>query len=99
MAQSRSVAQSPIHITISDEAAVEFVRSKVRSGAYASEADVIREGLEALKHEDAETECWLREVGGPRYDSFHADPSSAIPIEQVERNLDERRRRRIERSS
>ena len=81
------MAQSPIHITLSDEAAVEFVRGKVRSGAYATEADVVREGISVLQSEDAEQERWLKEVGGPRYDNFHANPSSGIPIDQVEENL------------
>ena len=37
-----------LNVTLSDEA-VEFVRSKVSSGQYASESDVINESLEALK--------------------------------------------------
>ena len=93
------MAQSPIHITLSDEAAVEFVRRKVESGAYASETDVVREGISALQDEDAELERWVKEVGGPRYDSFHANPSSGIPIDEVERNLEARRRRRAESGS
>jgi len=99
MAPDRSTAQSSIQITLSDEASVEFIRSKVQSGAYDSEADVIREGISILRDEDVELERWLKEVGGARYDSFHADPSSGIPIEQVEKNLEERRRRRSEAGS
>jgi putative addiction module CopG family antidote len=90
------MAGGPIHVTLSDEAAVEFVRSKVQSGEYASEADVVRECVAALQEEEAELEQWLKEVAGPRYDSFHANPSSGIPIDQVEKNLEERRRRRAE---
>jgi antitoxin ParD1/3/4 len=75
---------------------VEFVRGKVKSGEYASEADVVREGVAALQDKDAEFERWLREVAGPRYDSYHANPSSGIPIDQVEEHLEERRRRRAE---
>lgn len=117
------MAQSPIHITLSDEATVEFVRRKVSSGEYASETDVIQESLEVLKQEseererwerevllpahdrmmeaseNAEVERWLKEVGGPRIDSFHANPSSGIPIDEVERHLAERRRARAERDS
>jgi putative addiction module CopG family antidote len=93
------MASGPIHVTLSDEAAVEFVRGKVKSGEYASEADVVREGISAMQEEEAEVERWLREVAGPRYDSFHADPSSGIPIDQVEKNLEERRRRRAESGS
>ena len=87
---------SPIHITLSDEAAIEFVRNKVRSGAYASETDVVRKGISVLQDEDAELERWLTEVGGSRCDSFQANPSSGITIDQLEKNLAERRRRRAE---
>ena len=73
---------------------VEFVRSKVRSGAYASEADVIREGVDARRQEAEERERWEREVLIPAHDRLMANPSSAIPIEQVERNLKARRRAR-----
>jgi antitoxin ParD1/3/4 len=82
-----------LNITLSDDA-VQFVRSKVSSGEYASESDVINESLEALKQEASEFEHWLKDVGGPRYDSFHANPASGIPIDQVERNLEQRRKQR-----
>jgi antitoxin ParD1/3/4 len=97
------------HITLSDDA-LAFIRSKMTSGEYASESDVINESLEILKTEteererwegealkptnDAELERWLKEVGGPRYDDFHANPSSGIPVEQVEKYLEERRQQR-----
>ncbi len=90
-----------LKITLSD-AALKFVRSKVSSGEYASESEVVLEGLEALRQESderkalasasqAEVEHWIREVGAPRYDSAHADPSSLIPLEQLEKRLEERR--------
>jgi Arc/MetJ-type ribon-helix-helix transcriptional regulator len=90
------MADGRIHIMLEDEAIVEFVRSKVRSGEYASESDVIKESVAALQDKDCEVERWLREVGVPIYDRMKADPSSAIPIEQVERHLEERRKRRRE---
>jgi putative addiction module CopG family antidote len=89
---------SQIHFTLTDEAAIEFVRGKVRSGEYASESDVIHEGLKALKEESEERERWEREVLLPAHDRLTADPSSAIPIEQVERNLEARRRQRLKAS-
>jgi putative addiction module CopG family antidote len=90
--------RSQISLTITDEAAIEFVRGKVRSGEYASESDVIHEGLKALKEESEERERWEREVLLPAHDRLMADPSSAIPIEQVERNLEARRRQRLKAS-
>ena len=88
--------QSQIRVTLTDEAAIEFIRGKVRSGEYASESDVVHEGLMALKQESEEREHWEREVLIPAHDRLMANPSSAIPIEQVERNLEARRRQRLQ---
>jgi Arc/MetJ-type ribon-helix-helix transcriptional regulator len=88
------MAQDPIQFTLTDEAAIEFIRRKVRSGEYASETDVVNEGVMALKDESEERERWEREVVVPAYNRLMADPSSAIPIEEVERHLEERRRQR-----
>ncbi len=90
--------QSQICITLTDEAAIEFIRGKVRNGEYASESDVIHEGLMALKEESEERERWEREVLLPAHDRLMAEPSSAIPIDQVERNLEARRRQRLKAS-
>jgi Arc/MetJ-type ribon-helix-helix transcriptional regulator len=85
------MADDRIEITLEDEAIVEFVRSKVRSGEYASEADVVREVLLMFQEEQAEVDRWVKEVILPRLDAAEADPSSLIPIEQVEANLAEGR--------
>ena len=50
----------------------------------------------ALKQESEEREHWEREVLIPAHDRLMAKPSSAIPIEQVERNLEARRRQRLQ---
>ena len=89
------MAQSPIHITLSDEAAIEFVRSKVSSGEYASEEEMVREGLEVLKQESAQRERWEREVLLPAYERYKADPSTGVPIEEVKRRFEARRRERL----
>ena len=76
-----------LNITLTDEATIQFVRSKVRSGEYASESDVINGIVAAIQHEDAELEQWLKEVVQARYDSYHANPASAVPVERVEKHL------------
>jgi Arc/MetJ-type ribon-helix-helix transcriptional regulator len=88
------MAQDPIQFTLTDEATIEFIRRKVRNGEYASETDVVNEGVMAFKEECEERERWEREVVVPAYNRLMADPSSAIPIEEVERHLEERRRQR-----
>jgi Arc/MetJ-type ribon-helix-helix transcriptional regulator len=82
------MAQDPIHVTLSDEAAIEFVRGKVSSGEYASEADVVREGIDALKQVAEERERWEREVLLPAYERYKADPSTGVPIEEVQRRVE-----------
>jgi antitoxin ParD1/3/4 len=88
------MAQAPLQITLSDETAIEFVRSKVQSGAYASETDVVQEGIEALRQLTEEREQREREILIPACERLMANPASAIPIEQVERNLAARRQQR-----
>jgi antitoxin ParD1/3/4 len=88
------MADDPIHVTLTDEATIQFVRAKVRSGEYASEADMVRESLSILRDDEAELERWLEEEIAERARNLDADPSSAIPIEEVEAHLAERRRRR-----
>jgi Arc/MetJ-type ribon-helix-helix transcriptional regulator len=88
------MAQEPIHITLVDEDAIEFVRSKVRSGEYASEAEVVLEGIGTLRDDADEQARWEREVLIPAHDRLMADPSTAISLETLERNLEARRRAR-----
>jgi putative addiction module CopG family antidote len=63
------------------------VKTKVRSGEYASESEVIRDGLRALLARDRAVESWLNNQVGPAYDALKADPSRAITVEQVRARL------------
>jgi antitoxin ParD1/3/4 len=90
-----AMTDDSISITLTDEATVEFVRAKVRSGEYASEADVVREGLDVLKQENEERERWEREVLLPAYERYKSDPSTGVPIEEVQRRIETRRRERL----
>jgi putative addiction module CopG family antidote len=71
-----------LSITLPREMA-EVIEKKVESGAYASVSEVVREGVRALIERDAAVEKWLREEVVKGYDEYMADPSSAIPIEEV----------------
>jgi antitoxin ParD1/3/4 len=73
-------------ITLSNELA-DTVRAKVASGEYASESEVIRDGLRALLARDRAVERWLRDEVGPAYDALKADPSRAITAKQVRARL------------
>lgn len=69
-------------ITLPNEMA-NAVKAKVKAGAYASESEVIRDGLRALMARDHAVESWLHGQVGPAYDALKADPSRAVSVEQV----------------
>jgi antitoxin ParD1/3/4 len=71
-----------LSITLPIEMA-DMVRAKVEAGDYASESEVIRDGLRALQARDEAMERWLKEVVVPGHEEFLKDPSTAIPIEDV----------------
>lgn len=75
-----------LSITLPNEM-VDVIREKVRAGEYASESEVIRDGLRALFARDRAVESWLREQVGPAYDALKADPSRAITAEQIRARL------------
>ena len=59
------------------------VKAKVQTGEYASESEVIRDGLRALMARDRAVEGWLQSQVGPAYDALEADPSRAVNSDQV----------------
>lgn len=69
-------------ITLPNDMA-DAVKSKVRTGEYASESEVIRDGLRALMARDRAVENWLRNQVGPAYDALKADPTRAVTADQV----------------
>jgi putative addiction module CopG family antidote len=73
-------------ITLPNEMA-DVVKSKVRSGEYASESEVIRDGLRTLLARDRAVEHWLNNQVGPAYDALKADPSRAISADQLRARL------------
>lgn len=80
-------------ITLPHEMA-DAVRAKVAGGEYATESEVIREGLRALLARDQAIEKWLRTEVAAAYDELKADPSRALTIGQVRASLAAARRRR-----
>lgn len=63
------------------------VKAKVHSGQYASESEVVREGLRALMAQDRAVERWLLDQVGPAYDALIADPSRAVTPDQIRARL------------
>ena len=69
-------------ITLPNEMA-DAVKSKVAGGEYATESEVIRDGLRVLMARDRAVENWLRDQVGPAYDALKADPASAVSVDQI----------------
>ena len=73
---------SPVTITLPHDMAA-MVKAKVASGEYATESEVIRDGLRTLQARDAAVESWLRSEVARSYDEHAAAPSIGIPAKDV----------------
>jgi len=73
-------------ITLPNEMA-EAVRAKVAAGEYATESEVIRDGLRALLARDRAVEDWLRGDVAATYDALKAEPSRAVSVDRVRARL------------
>jgi putative addiction module CopG family antidote len=73
-------------ITLPNEMA-KLVKSKVAGGQYASESEVVRDGLRALMARDRAVDSWLREQVAPAYDALRDDPDRAVDINNVRAKL------------
>ena len=67
------------------------------SGEYASESEVIRDGLRALQARDRAVEQWLHNDIVPAYDAFRADPTRGIALDDVRAGLAKRHERAAKR--
>lgn len=76
-------------ITLPEEMA-RAVKERVASGAYASESEVIREGLRALAAQDAAVEHWLRTEGVARYEAYLANPDNTLSADELSASLQRR---------
>jgi len=76
-------------VTLPNEMAA-LVREKVASGEYASESEVIREGLRALHARERALDDWLRQQALPAYDAYRADPSRGLDLDDVRASIGKR---------
>ena len=86
-------------ITLPNDMA-QMVKTKVSSGEYASESEVIRDSLRALQARDKALDTWLHtwlhtwlrtEVAGAN-DEPKADPGRALSVVQVRQHLADKRK-------
>jgi antitoxin ParD1/3/4 len=59
------------------------IEGKIKSGAYASVSEVVRDGVCALLERDAAVEQWLRDEVIVGHQEYAADPSQGVPAEEI----------------
>ncbi|HTV32770.1 MAG TPA: type II toxin-antitoxin system ParD family antitoxin [Methylocella sp.] len=69
----------------------EVVEAKIKSGAYASVSEVMRDGVRALLERDAAVERWLREEVRAGHAEYLADPSRGVAAEDILSRIKARR--------
>lgn len=79
-------------ITLPNEMA-DTVRAKVASGEYATESEVLRDGLRVLLARDQAVDAWLQTEVVAAYDASKKDPSRAVPAAKVRERLAEAHRK------
>lgn len=73
----------------------EALKERVASGAYASESEVVRDGLRALFAREEAVETWLRTEVVASYEELRADPSRAISSADMRARLAELHAKRL----
>ncbi len=66
----------------------DMVRAKVTSGEYASESEVIRDGLRALGEREAAVDRWLRDEVTAIYEAWKANPEDVQDMDEVFDEID-----------
>lgn len=69
----------------------ESLRERVASGRYASESEVIRDGLRALFARDQAVDKWLREEVAASYDALMNEPENVVSADHIRSLLSQHR--------
>ena len=69
----------------------------MKSGAYASVSEVMRDGVQALLERDRQVEQWLRDEVVPGHAEYLADPSKGVPADEIMKRIRTRRAARAAR--
>ncbi len=73
-------------ITLPNEMAAQ-VKARVASGEYASESEVIREGLRALMARDNAVEKWLNEQVVPAWEALQSGETKGLSGDDIRSRL------------
>lgn len=71
-----------------------LVKAKVAAGEYATESEVIRDGLRVLLARDRAMDDWLRDQVIPAAAALAANPERALSAEQVREHMATKRQRK-----
>jgi Arc/MetJ-type ribon-helix-helix transcriptional regulator len=63
------------------------LKAKVATGEYATESEVIRDGLRVLFARDRVVEAWLHEQVAPAFDAIKTDTARAVSVDAVRARL------------
>ena len=77
-----------LRVTLPEDMA-EMVKAKVESGEYASESEVVGEGLRALLDRDDALTRWLKEEVVAAYDEYRADPTNVVDADEMMERIEE----------
>ena len=83
----------PFSITLPHEMA-DLVRAKVASGEYATESEVVRDGLRSLLARDAAVERWLSTEVAASYDDWRESPEKVVAVNEIMSRIRTRASRR-----
>ncbi|AZF57326.1 hypothetical protein C4J84_1435 [Pseudomonas sp. R11-23-07] len=89
--QMRSTQQMSITLPLEMAA---LVKAKVAAGEYASESEVIRDGLRVLLARDRAMDDWLRVEVIPAATALEAEPELGLSAEQVREHMAVKRQRK-----
>ncbi|MBV8359198.1 MAG: type II toxin-antitoxin system ParD family antitoxin [Deltaproteobacteria bacterium] len=67
------------------------IERKVKSGAYASVSEVVRDGVRMVLERDAAVERWLREEVVSGHREYLANPAQGVPADAVLHRIKARR--------
>lgn len=65
----------------------EFVRAKAARGDYASDSEMLRDALRALRDRDRAIETWLRNEVVPTAKALRQNPDRALSADEVRARL------------
>jgi antitoxin ParD1/3/4 len=84
-----SAASETLSVTLPADL-VRLVEAKVASGEYATQSDVVQDGLQGLMDRGLASEHWLRTEVAAAFDAHRREPTDVRPGDAVRAGLEKR---------